>query len=117
MGSIPVLNDTQMAALRRIVGTNQKKDLTTAPRGRSRRLPSSYEGGANSSGMDAVPAQITGGDSSGFLVTLYANGYDNGATGTGILYLPEVACNATLPTGARVLAHLSQVRITGGSDE
>lgn len=39
MGSIPVLNDNQMNALRRIVGANQTFDLTVAPRSKSRRLP------------------------------------------------------------------------------
>ena len=40
MGGIPVLNDNQMNALRRVIGTNQKFDLTVAPQGKSRRLPS-----------------------------------------------------------------------------
>lgn len=39
MGGIPVLNDNQMNALRRIVGTNQKFDLTVTPKGKTRRLP------------------------------------------------------------------------------
>lgn len=43
MGSIPVLNDNQMNALRRIVGANQTFDLTVAPRGKSRRLPENAE--------------------------------------------------------------------------
>ena len=40
MGGIPVLNDQQMTALRRVVGTPQKFDLTVAPKVNSRRLPS-----------------------------------------------------------------------------
>ncbi len=40
MGGIPVLNDNQMNALRRVVGTNQKFNLTVAPQGKSKRLPS-----------------------------------------------------------------------------
>lgn len=43
MGGIPVLNDNQMNALRRVIGTNQKFDLTVAPQGKSRRLPSYQE--------------------------------------------------------------------------
>ena len=39
MGSIPVLNDNQMNALRRIVGANQTFDLTVASKGKARRLP------------------------------------------------------------------------------
>ena len=43
MGSIPVLNDKQMSALRRIVGTNQKIDLTTNTQNRTRRFPGTSE--------------------------------------------------------------------------
>ena len=55
MGGIPVLNDNQMNALRRVVGTNQKFDLTVAPQGKSRRLPSYPEDTSPGySGMFAV---------------------------------------------------------------
>lgn len=39
MGGIPVLNDSQLTALRRVVGTNQKLNLTVTPQGKSRKLP------------------------------------------------------------------------------
>lgn len=45
MGAIPVLNDNQMNALRRIVGANQKVNLTVTPRGKSRHLPTYPEDG------------------------------------------------------------------------
>ena len=50
MGGIPVLNDNQMNALRRIVGTNQKFNLTVAPKVNSRRLPSYADEGGDSVG-------------------------------------------------------------------
>ena len=39
MGGIPVLNDKQMGALRRLVGTNQKFDLTNRKGANARRFP------------------------------------------------------------------------------
>lgn len=56
MGGIPVLNDNQMNALRRVIGTNQKFDLTVAPQGKSRRLPSypEEETAASTEGMFRV---------------------------------------------------------------
>lgn len=39
MGGIPVLNDSQMSALRRIVGTNQKFKLVPTGKEKTRRLP------------------------------------------------------------------------------
>lgn len=43
MGGIPVLNDSQLTALRRVVGTNQKLNLTVTPQGKPRKLPSYAE--------------------------------------------------------------------------
>ena len=42
-GGIPVLNERQMSALRRIVGSNQKINLTGTPKGKTRRLPTYQE--------------------------------------------------------------------------
>ena len=39
MGNIPVLSDSQMTSLRRVVGTNQRFDLTVTPKGKARRIP------------------------------------------------------------------------------
>lgn len=43
MGGIPVLNDNQMNALRRLVGTNPKLNLTVTPQSKSRKLPTYAE--------------------------------------------------------------------------
>ena len=39
MGNIPVLNDTQMRALRGVLSKNEKINLTTIPNGKNRRFP------------------------------------------------------------------------------
>ena len=54
MGGIPVLNDKQMNALRRIVGTNQKFNLTVVPKGKNRRLPSYSESVSETAGYNGM---------------------------------------------------------------
>lgn len=66
----------------------------------------------------AAPALITGGSSAaGYTIDIYENGFAAGKTGTGTLYLPEVACDNSLDlaVGTPVLAHAVNVTITGGS--
>ena len=67
MSYIPVLNDSQMAALRRVLGTNQKLDLTVTPRATARRLPSyqdDQEIAASYSGYFMLALHDAGGESS-----------------------------------------------------
>ena len=52
MGYIPVLNDNQMSALRRVVGTNQKINLTTPQKSLTRRLPTYSDEGENTGSSD-----------------------------------------------------------------
>lgn len=116
MGNIPVLNDSQMSSFRRILGQNPNLDLTSTPPGKSRRLPD-YDGEVVASAKDVVLAKITGGSAAaGYTVELYADGRSEASTGTGTVFLPEVALTGTLPTGTWVLAHLSEVAVTGGND-
>lgn len=116
MGGIPLLNDNQMNSLRRILGTNQKLNLTVSHHGKTRKLPSFEEESTASSG-GVVLAMIMSGDStSGYTVHLYANGKESASTGTGTVFLPEVALTGSLPLGTWVLAHLSEVVVTGGND-
>jgi hypothetical protein len=53
----------------------------------------------------------------GYAVTLYANGFGEGSTGNGQLYLPEVATHTTLPAGTSVLAHICQANYTQSDSE
>lgn len=46
MGGIPVLDDSQMNVLRRVVGTNQKFDLTGPKKSQVRRFPTYEEDNA-----------------------------------------------------------------------
>lgn len=83
------------------------------PRRPARRIPD--PAGTN---QDFSPALITGGSSAaGYTVDLYANGFASGKTGTGTMFLPEVACDNSLDlsVGTAVLAHAVDVTITGGS--
>ena len=52
MGGIPILNDNQMNALRRIVGTNQKFNLTSKKQTSGRRRPT-YEEDSEQTGQAA----------------------------------------------------------------
>lgn len=116
MGGIPVLNDNQMNALRRVVGTNPKLNLTVTPQSKSRKLPT-YGEDVTATGTDVVLAKITGGSAAaGYTVELYSNGRQESSTGTGTVFLPEVSLTGTLPSGTWVLAHLSEVAVTGGND-
>lgn len=116
MGHIPLLNDSQMSALRRVLGENPNLDLTGTQPGKSRRLPS-YDGEVVAADKDVVLAKITGGSAAaGYSVELYANGRSEASTGSGTVFLPEVALTGTLPSGTWVLAHLSEVAVTGGND-
>lgn len=116
MSNIPLLSDSQMSALRRILGKNPSLDMTGSPsQGKSKRLPTYDEN--NASGEKVVLAKIISGSAAtGYSVEFYANGRNATNTGSGTVFLPEVALSSTLPAGTWVLAHLSETSITGGND-
>ena len=76
MGGIPVLNDSQMNALRRVVGTNQKFDLTGTKKSQGRRLPT-YEEENDAQAADvkigAVVTSPAGGFGAGMAQDIIAN--------------------------------------------
>lgn len=115
MGKIPCLTRGQIRSLGRILGTDQKLNLTVPPRSKARHLPEYPEDAEINGGV--VLAKITDGTAeAGYSVQLFANGRSNDATGNGTVFLPEVALTGTLPAGSWVLAHLTEVIITGGND-
>lgn len=67
---------------------------------------------------ETVLCRVDGGNAeSGFNVTLYGNGKDQPKTGTGILFVPELALGSTIPAGSWILGHRSVMQITGGGEE
>ena len=57
---------------------------------------------------------ITGGTAqTGYTVNIFGNGYGSAATGTGKVYVTELAYNMTLPAGTRIIGHPSATVITG----
>lgn len=75
-------------------------------------------GGAGSgSGGDSVLCQIEGGSSGSYSVTLYGDGKNSGPTGTGTLFVPDIALGAQIPSGTWVIGHKQAMKITGGNDK
>lgn len=75
-------------------------------------------GGAGAGAAETVICRVDGGNAeSGFNVTLYGNGKDQPKTGTGILFVPELALGSTIPAGSWILGHRSVMQITGGGEE
>ncbi len=75
-------------------------------------------GGAGAGAAETVLCRVDGGNAeSGFNVTLYGNGKDQPKTGTGILFVPELALGSTIPAGSWILGHRSVMQITGGGEE
>lgn len=66
--------------------------------------------------QDVVMAKIASKDLLGYTVYLYANGIDQESTGTGLMFIPEVALDAEIPINSYVLAHPSSVQLTGGNE-
>lgn len=52
----------------------------------------------------------------GYNVDVYAKGKENGQTGSGVLFAPELALNSTLPTGTWLIGHKALLKITGGNE-
>lgn len=76
-------------------------------------------GGAGSGGGDdrVTLCQVTGGSSgAGYNVNLYAEGKNSASTGSGILYVPELALNSTIPYGSWLIAHKASLKVTGGNE-
>lgn len=76
-------------------------------------------GGAGSGGGDdrVTLCQVTGGSSgAGYTVNLYAEGKNSASTGSGILYVPELALNSTIPSGSWMIAHKASLKVTGGNE-
>ena len=76
-------------------------------------------GGAGSGGGDdkVVMCQVARGSlGAGYEVNVYAEGKDSEATGSGILYLAELALNSTLPAGTWIIGHRAMLKVTGGNE-
>ena len=76
-------------------------------------------GGAGSGGGDdkVVMCQVARGSlGAGYEVNVYAEGKDSEATGSGILYLAELALNSTLPAGSWIIGHRAMLKVTGGNE-
>lgn len=118
MGGIPLLNDQQMQSLRRILSTNPKLNLTAATpsQGNARKQPL-FDEEIETAGGVVLAKILSGTSTSGYTIELYSNGRESLPTGTGTVFLPEVALTGSLPTGTWVIAHLSEVVLTGGNDE
>lgn len=83
-------------------------------------LPQEASGSSGVAISDVIPCVVTGPTLSlkdGYDVTLYANGFGEGPTGDGKLYLPEVATHTTLPIGTSILAHVCPANYTQSDQE
>lgn len=56
--------------------------------------------------INETPEGEETGAMAGFNVTLYPNGFLDGTTETGTLYVPEVTTHTKLPKGTSILAHV-----------
>ncbi len=74
--------------------------------------------GGASGGGEAVLCQVTNGVANGGVsVSIYGNGRGEQATGSGFLYLTEIALGAELPQGAWIIGHPILMSKTGGGVE
>ena len=74
--------------------------------------------GSGSGGEKAFMCRVQGGSSTaGYQVTVYPNGRsDEGASYSALLFLPDVALDATLPSGTWIIGHKCAVASTGGNE-
>ena len=74
--------------------------------------------GSGAGGEKAYMCRVNGGTASaGYQVTVYPNGRDDaGSTESGTLYIPDIALDADLPSGAWIIGHKCALKATGGSD-
>jgi len=78
-------------------------------------------GGAGSGGGGTEDkvflCKVTGGSTgAGYNVQLFADGKDNASTGSGILYVAELALNSTIPAGSWIIGHRIAIQTTGGNE-
>ena len=74
--------------------------------------------GGGSGGEKACMCKVTGRASTeGYSVTVYPNGRSDKGTESAVLYLPDLALDAELPSGTWLIGHKCALRATGGDDE
>ena len=73
--------------------------------------------GAGKGDDKVLMCKVTGGSATaGYQVTVYPNGRSEQGTESAILFLPDVALDANLPTGTWILGHKAMLSSTGGSE-
>ena len=74
--------------------------------------------GSGAGGEKAYMCKVTGGTAkAGYQVTVYPNGRDDtGNTESATLYIPDLALDADIPSGAWIIGHKSALKATGGND-
>ena len=73
--------------------------------------------GSGAGGEKAYMCRVGSGTAkAGYQVTVYTEGRDSEATESGVLYLPDLALDADLPSGAWVIGHKCALKATGGSE-
>ena len=73
--------------------------------------------GGGSGGDKAYMCRIGSGRASeGYSVTVYPNGRSDKGTESGILYVPDLALDADLPSDTWIIGHKCALRATGGED-
>ena len=75
--------------------------------------------GGGTGGEKAFVCKVNGGSvKEGYQVTVYPNGReDSSAAYGGVLYLPDLALDADLPSGAWLIGHKCALKATGGEDK
>ena len=75
--------------------------------------------GSGAGGEKAFMCKVNGGSvKEGYQVTVYPNGReDSSVTYGGVLYLPDLALDADLPSGAWLIGHKCALKATGGEDK
>ena len=75
--------------------------------------------GSGAGGEKAFMCKVNGGSvKEGYKVTVYPNGReDSSVTYDGVLYLPDLALDADLPSGAWLIGHKCALKATGGEDK
>ena len=74
--------------------------------------------GGGSGGEKAYMCKVGGGTAgAGYSVTVYLNGReDTSNTQSAMLYVPDIALDADIPSGAWIIGHKCALRATGGND-
>lgn len=74
--------------------------------------------GSGGGGDDRVHlCRVTGGSAgAGYAVDVYADGWESGRTGTGVLYVAELALNSAIPAGSWIIGHRIAIQTTGGNE-